>query len=276
VRAGIDARSGVLDFASVYRHAAAHPRVDPDRIIVFAHSEGMLLLAHAIEQALVSPRAVIGMGALLESPVDVVRWQTESRVYESMRQLDEDRDGTVTNEEIRSGFGQSRLMVFRDVGQFLSPEGAWRPSDLEGVRDRWRTVYKASRESALAHKPDEPFRMGELTQASYHWWQQWFTDETPVATRLQSFAGEVSLHYGQHDSQTPAHRQLAMLSGLLGAPVSVRVYPGVGHSLGKDALMGPMDPGSQADLVRDALRLADAPVPTSSPTSTVASGRSQD
>lgn len=261
LRAAVDAQSGVLDFAAVYRHAAAHPRVQSGDVIVFAHSEGMLILSHAIEQGLVSPRAVIGMGALLESPVSVVRWQTEARVYESMRQFDRDRDGAVTNEEIRRGFGESRLKVFRDVEQFLSPAGAWQPSELEDVRDRWRTIYTQSREEALAHKPDEPYLVGGLTQSSYDWWQQWFADETPVATRLRSFPGEVSLHYGQRDSQTPAHRQLAMLSDLLASPVSVRVYPGFGHSLGEDALLGPLDPIAKANLVQDALRLLAAPMP---------------
>jgi alpha-beta hydrolase superfamily lysophospholipase len=265
LRAGVDSQSGVLDFAAVYRHVAAHPRVHPGRIVVFAHSEGMLVLSHAIEQGLVSPRAVLGMGALLESPVSVVRWQTEARVYESLRQFDRDRDGKVTNEEIRRGFGESRLKVFRDVEQFLSPVGAWQPSELEDVRDRWRSIYTQSREEALARKPDDPYVVGGLTQSSYAWWQQWFADETPVATRLRSFPGEVSLHYGQRDSQTPAHRQLAMLSDLLASPVSVRVYPGFGHSLGEDALLGPVDPIAKANLVQDALRLLAEPAPAIGP-----------
>lgn len=264
IRAGVDAQSGSLDLSAVYRHAASHPRVQPGRVIVFAHSEGMLVLSHAIEQGLVSPSAVIGVGALLESPVSVVRWQTEARVYESMRQLDRDRDGTVTNEEIRSGFGGSRLKVFRDVEQFLSPAGVWQPSDLEDVRERWRTIHAESREAALARKPEEPYQVGGLTQASYGWWQQWYTDETPVAARLRSFTGEVSLHFGQRDSQTPAHRQLAMLSDLLASPVSVRVYPGFGHCLGEDALLGPMDPMAKANLVQDAVRLLAATAPAAS------------
>ncbi len=258
LRATVDAQSGVLDFAAIYRFAASHSRVDKDRIVVLAHSEGMLLATKAIQEKLISPSGIIGIGALLESPSSVVRWQTEARVYESMLFMDLNDDDVVTNDEIRSSFRNSPLGVFRDVGQFLSPSGEWRKSELEAVRERWRAVYARTKDDAMKRDPAEPYTVGGVTQASYGWWQQWFSDTTPVSLRLQSFSGEVSLHYGQRDSQTPAYRQLSMLSDLVGPSIAVQVYPGLGHSLGEDPLLGPVAPKAKVRIVEETLRLLSA------------------
>lgn len=249
----ISAGSGSEDFAEVFAWAR---RQNPDACIAsLAHSEGMAHMARAVGDGKASPAAIFGIGALMESPATVFRWQRIDRIPESIQLSDLNQDGQTTNEEVMAGFPDTPAGVFGDPSIFLSPTGAYDPAQTEAVRAAWAQYYAVERESALAALPEGPFAVGGVTMASYDWWQQWFSDDMPIARRLRAFDGPIRLFYGSKDSQTPAARQKAAVEAeLAGADMEIALLQGVGHTLGRHVFMGPIDEDAAGALVDGVVR----------------------
>lgn len=234
------AASGAEDVATVYAWVRAWR---PDACIaVLAHSEGMLQAARAIESGAISPVALFGFGALMESPVSAMRWQRIDRIPDSLLLVDRDADGVTTNAEIEAFGATTPAAVFGDMKAFASPSGSYSRDDLERVRKAWSEIYERERKEALEADPASAYRLGGRTVASYDWWRQWFTDETPVAARLKRFNGPVRLLYGAIDSQTPPARQARAIDAqLANRDVTTRVFADLGHTLGRNVFLGPID-----------------------------------
>jgi hypothetical protein len=64
--------------------------------------------------------------------------------------------------------------------------------------------------------------------------------------------------YGANDPQTPPERQLKALksSAALAANWHSQVFPNLGHTLGPDVLMGPMDLDAQNFLLQEVERVS--------------------
>ena len=249
----VSTETQIQDLLAAYEVAAQAS----SSVIVIAHSEGFAVLGRAIERGDINPAGVIGVGALLESPESVLQWQMVDRVAGSLEALDQDGDGVTTNQEIRDGYSTSWAAVFDNLSAMLSPAGSWTSEDIEAVRAAWRSMYDQSRDEALSHAPDTLFEIQGRPVASYRWWRSWFTDSTPVAARLRSYVGPVTLIYGDLDSQTPPERQL-VAHRQAGATHLRRfvVLPGVGHTLGDNVLMGPIADAERDLLVAEIERLA--------------------
>ena len=252
ILASVSTETLVQDLATAYRVAAREGHC----VIVLGHSEGFAHIASAIASGTINPCGNIGIGALLESPATVLEWQMVDRVASSLSQMDQDRDGITTNEEIREGYARSWASVFGNLSALLSPSGSWSSEQIEVVRQAWRTMYDASREEALSQDPDALFEMQGRPVASYRWWQSWFTDTTPVADNLTSYRGPATFIYGELDSQTPPERQL-VAHRLAGASADRRfvIMPGVGHTLGSHVLMGPIGEDEKEQLLDEVDRL---------------------
>ena len=72
VLGAVTAQTKVDDLGAVAAEAHKDPRIAGKCLILFAHSEGMLTAARAIEQGLVKPAAILGVGAPMESPQSVL------------------------------------------------------------------------------------------------------------------------------------------------------------------------------------------------------------
>lgn len=242
------------DFEAVFALA----RDEAACTLVLAHSEGFSALAQAIGQGAVQPDAIVGIGALLESPQSVMHWQVSERVAGSLEALDRDRDGVTSNAEIRDGFTTSWASVFGNLDALLSPSGAWTTEDIQRVRAAWQAAYEAARVEASAHSPEELFEQQGQPVASFRWWQSWFEDSTPIATYLRDYSGPTAFLYGDRDSQTPPERQIvAHRNAGAGFNRRFSILPGVGHTLGDHVLMGPIRQDARALLLDEIQRLAD-------------------
>jgi hypothetical protein len=244
----VGANSGSEDVAAVYRWTRAF--APGGRIIVFAHSEGMLQVAQAVESGLIKPAAIVGMGGLMESPVSVFRWQRVDRIPESMAAMDVNHDQVVTNDEVRAGFARTPAAVFGNINLFLAPTGSFNQADLAKIADFWRDYYDKEKADALSKADSEPFMLGDTVAGSYGWWKTWFTDTTPVAQRLSAYSGSIRLFYGLIDSQTPLKRQRPAIDKYLAsADVKVFELPDLGHTLGRDVFLGPIDPSAMGQII---------------------------
>lgn len=246
------ADSGVEDLVAVYEIVRA--RLPGIPVFLFAHSEGMLHVARAVEERSIRPDAIIGMGALMESPVSAFSWQRIDRIPEALTSLDGNGDCTVTNDEIREGFSRTPAAVFGAVDAFLAPDGAWSRENLAEMRQAWQAYYDREVADALAHPRGDLLIVGGKPIATYGWWQTWFTDEKPVAARMLG-GPPLYLFYGSADSQTPSERQRAAVDAA-GLEAKIEVFDDLGHTLGYDVFRGPIEPEPRARIIRLVSRLS--------------------
>ncbi len=62
VRLKVDPETIRSDIVTVYRHAVRHPRLDRRRLVVFAHSEGVIHASRLLSERKISATAVVLMG----------------------------------------------------------------------------------------------------------------------------------------------------------------------------------------------------------------------
>lgn len=254
VRATVTPENVRSDIAQVFAHARTQAKIDADRVAIFGHSEGSLNTAHAVADGQISPSGLVYMGFLAESPTGIVRWQMTDR-YLRILSWDADRDGSLTNAEIRVGYVADPYFSILGVPMdaFLAPSGAWTEATLRATID---DTYNDVRVQALETDDSSPYKLDDLGHvfASQRWWKQFFNDDVSVAALLTAFDGPIFAHNGTGDSQTPADREFAFVTGLSGAyrhaPV-LRTYAGKGHGLSDHPLYGPIDPDIKVHILRD-------------------------
>lgn len=230
----------VNDLAAVYAWAQARDGLNARCIIFFGHSEGMAHIGRLADTDARRPLAVIGMGALLESPRSVFHWQRTGRDAHSLRMMDTDGDGRTTNEEVQANFMRTPSGVWETNAPFLSPSGAWEGAMIEALPAMQEAaLYAPERAQILAQADDAPFPNAQTPMASYAWIKSFFTDETPIAQRLARWDAPMIFHYGSYDSQTVAARQQSAAAPLEQARFTI--HPNRGHSLGEHPLFGPID-----------------------------------
>lgn len=211
-------------------------------VVVFAHSEGMLHVAGLAERGGPQPDLLIGMGAPMESKLSAVRWQVSGRDAYSLRMMDADGDGHVTNEEVEANWMKTPSAVFGRMAPFVQPDGVWTAEEIAQVETIQGGIYERAKTMALAQPDHAPYPSAAAPAFSYSWWKSWFTDDRPIATLLTRWSMPMILHYGSLDSQVREDRQRAAAEGVLpDGQISWVSHEGRGHSLGDHVLMGPID-----------------------------------
>jgi len=229
------------DLAAVYQWARARNGLNARCVVLFAHSEGLLHVARLAESGARAPDAVIAIGGLLESPMSVVRWQMTERDAHSLRLMDGDGDGSVTNAEVEANWRNTPSSWVETPAPFLQPDGVWTPEEIASVTTVQTQLYEQERNRSLAANDADPYPNATTPMARYSWWKSWFTDETPAAQQLARWRVPMIFHYGSKDSQTNYERQRAAAGDLFGNRATFVVHPDRGHSLGEHALLGPVD-----------------------------------
>ncbi|MES2835171.1 MAG: hypothetical protein V4707_10735 [Pseudomonadota bacterium] len=231
------------DVEAVYDWARSPQGLNARCVVVFVHSEGSAHLAGVAERGVVpQPRLIIGMGAAMESKVSAVRWQMSGRDAYSLVMMDENGDGSVTNDEVRANWLKTPSGMFGRLEPFMQPDGVWTPEDIEQVRMVQGGMYEAQKTAALAMGDADPYPGAAAPAFSGAWWKSWFTDDTPIAQRFAAWSTPMILHYGTLDSQVREDRQRAAVQGVLpDAQVTWITHADRGHSLGTEHLFGPVD-----------------------------------
>jgi len=255
------------DVEAVWNFTLNHPRIDPRRALIWAHSEGCGHTARLIGARRICPRGAIFVGTATESPVGLVRWQMVDQYAEHAMTWDADGDGRVTEADVNREFPKDAL--FTAVGMrrevLTPPTEGW---TLETIRGRFAEEYEATKAAALA-KPDDapypdPWPEFRMVAASNNWWKQWFTDTMPMIDHLAGYLGRASFHFGEIDSQNSGKRQFLFAESRIKAEIFARpprlvLHENRGHSLrtGEPA-HGPMDPEATACLVKEIVEMLSA------------------
>lgn len=240
---GVTADNLSLDAEAVMAWARSPAGLNAKCVVVFAHSEGAVHLAGVARRGQQpAPDLIIGMGAPLESKVWGLKWQLVSRDADSLVMMDADGDGVITNEEVRANWQRTPSGVFGMLEPFLHPNGTWTAQDIQALRNNQTAAYEQAKAAALAQSDAAPYPNAQTPVFSYGWWKSWFTDEQPIAPMFAAWNAPMTLHYGSLDSQVREDHQRVAASGVLSQDgVRFTSHEGRGHSLGVEALFGPID-----------------------------------
>jgi hypothetical protein len=221
----------------------------------FAHSEGMIHVARLAEAGTPPPALVIGMGAAMEGPSVTLRWQLTGRDADSLEMMDADRNGIVTNDEVKANLSRTPSGAHGVLDPFLHPSGQWTATDIAQVRTVQAQLYAKHKQETMAHADTDPYPKAETPFTAYEWWKSWFIDDVPAGVRLMRWTTPVILHYGDKDSQTPAARQIAAAKRHLPADrLNIHLHSDRGHTLGPDVLFGPIEEAIADRIAEEAAR----------------------
>jgi len=260
VRQTVSVQTQMDDVEDVWNFTLNHPRVEPARALIWAHSEGGGNVARLIGMRRICPLGVIIVGSALESPVGLVHWQMVDGYAKHLMKWNSDGDGRVTQADIDRHFPTDHLFPAMSItpDMLTPPNGGW---TIVTARDRFSKIYDKTKAAALAKPDDAPYpdQWGEfrMIAASNNWWKQFFEDTKPMIDHFAEYRGYSSFHIGEIDSQSPGKRELAFGESRIRAGIFARAprlvfHKGRGHSLrtGQPAA-GPMDNAAKASLVQE-------------------------
>lgn len=122
------------DVAAVYDWARSPGGTGTRCTVFFVHSEGMIHVARLAAAGAPAPASIIGVGAAMEGPAATLRWQLTGRDADSLEMMDADRNGIVTNDEVKANLSRT-------------PSGAhayWSPSCILPVNGPPPTLPKSA------------------------------------------------------------------------------------------------------------------------------------
>lgn len=230
------------DVGALYDWTRSPEGLGAQCVVFFVHSEGGVHLAGVARTDAPPPALIIGMGAPLESKAAAVRWQLSGRDAESLRLMDGDGDGSVTNAEVEANWMRTPSAVFGTMVPFIQPDGVWTPEDIAMVETVQAGLYDQTKAAALALPDEAPYPNAQAPAFSQGWWKTWFTDDRPLAQAYAAWGAPMILHYGEIDSQVREARQRAAGEGVMNpGQVTFVSHAGRGHTLGEGVIMGPID-----------------------------------
>lgn len=117
--------------------------------ILFGFSEGFWHAASIADRGHVAVRALVALGAGVESLQSLTRWQLTDRAIETLPEFDRDKNGEISNEEIRKGYSEGVRNITSDVRDWISPSGTWNDNNVaefgQWLRKGYEDVVLASR-----------------------------------------------------------------------------------------------------------------------------------
>lgn len=229
------------DLSAIHAWVRSPDGLGAGSIIFFGHSEGMLHIGRLAASGAPAPVRVIGVGAAMRAPKTILHWQMVERDPFSIRMLDEDGDGIVSNEDVRAGYKRTPAAPSA-IETLLSETGFWDAAGLARLRAERQAAYDEVARTARDTDDMTPYPNTETAVAAFEWWKSWFIDDETVAERVARWGVPLSLHYGSLDSQTNEPLERAAAEAALSPDLlTITVHPGVGHGLGPDPSIGPMD-----------------------------------
>ena len=242
IRRSVDAETILDDIQAVYDYTVNHSRIKKDEMVILAHSEGSLNISRLIQRKRISPKGLVFMGGMTESPKSLIRWQFIDRSVEQAFAMDTDGDGILTNLEVWAGYEGS---FFEEnevpITNLLSPTGMW---NRYGLYSFYTLEYNTIMTATLFTPDYISYIQKDIVYSSIAWWKKWFTDSTPVVQKLKDFEGKITYFNGTIDIQAPGRKQLDFLQKYASRMKSIpefKLFEGKGHSRSNHPMYGPID-----------------------------------
>lgn len=251
IRAGVTVDSILNDIKVVFDFAKTQDFIDRNKLFILAHSEGSINVSRLVARGDFNPAGILFIGGLTESPKSMIHWQMVNRSVDWFFEMDENKDGTLTNEEINANYSKSNFNGNTPLERLLSPSGNWTRDSLTAAMEE---IYALQRSAILSKKDEDPYLSNGVVFASYQWWKSWFQDDISVLEKLKDFAGPIKYHNGDIDSQTPGIREESFLRSTqikMATTPEFELHRGRGHGLSPDMLYGPIDEDIANEIVSD-------------------------
>ena len=260
IRKSVTPETLASDAAAVYRFLLEHSAVDPENVVIFAHSEGGIHISRLVGNEQISPKGIIFAGVTSGSPSGAVRWQMVDRYVDELMRWDRDGDGQIQSNDIEECYANS---FFAEVGidenEFHDQSGVW----TESFAKKFFEAKYEKEKVAVLDCPDEmPFpksdeRTLDYVAASYRWLKTFFCDETLMISLLAKYSGQVAYHFGEIDRQIPFAAEVdnieANASSMACLPKIV-VHHQRGHAFASGkAVNGPMDAEAENIFVNEVI-----------------------
>ncbi len=249
------------DIQSVYEHAITRPIVNKNALAFITHSAGGMHLGHLVQRGVVQPKLVIDLAGLAESPREALVWQNTIANIENAKKCDLNFDGILTPTELSQCSLSPMLKKILLMADVIADE----PVELDKLESVWlpkRVLALAEQRAIFAKANDEArSQSGGVTvgavvgPVSYHY--DLSLDSTPVLERYADMHGRLIHYWGGKDVSVNMERQILATRSVAKRPkdMLIRQFPELGHGLGRDSLVGPMD-DSVLPFLREDLRAA--------------------
>jgi predicted esterase len=239
----------IEDIQSVYEYAIKRPMVKKNEVAFITHSAGGQYLAPLIQRGVIQPKLVINVAGLAEDPQAAFFWQNSIRHIQQAKKCDQNED----DQCVISPMIRAQTMDILAIGA-----GQVKISDLETTWLAKRTLeLKQHLEALNAHDSDErkkptPLVVGAVV-GPVSLFVDTANDKIPVVERYADMVGTLIFYWGEKDVAVDANRQQQAAKNISKRPKNflVRKFPNLGHSLGTDALIGPMDDSVLPILLKD-------------------------
>jgi hypothetical protein len=218
VRKNVSPEQMRSDFFQVYDHAANLPCIERSQITVFGHSEASFHVAHLVQQKKISPRALVFMGMVAESPKSLVHWQA----------------------------------VERTVGKLMRENGS---QDRQALTEKYEKEYADTVAREMA-QPDEKVHADFWSYKWWKMW--WSDETRVVDQLKDYPGEIVAHLADEDTSVSGPRQQeiLRAETPKFKIPPKIVMHSGKGHSLGSDGLRGPISPDSFKLVVDDIVRVS--------------------
>jgi pimeloyl-ACP methyl ester carboxylesterase len=225
----------VDDLYSIYNFAKTLSQ--EKKLILVGHSEGCLNIARMISKYGLQNEKVLFLSPAFESPKSLVWWQRVGRLGSWLRELAPNQ-GDITIEDVRKGFGYSKLSSLYTIEHFLPHGGVWTEEMLAKKERKLEEDYQRDVSWIVKQDDKDPWP-GPYTYASFSWWKQWHLDEKTLDHYLADFSGDMKCIFGEFDTQVEYARQIVHFPQSSACNFSAKILPGVGHTFGYHGLLGP-------------------------------------
>jgi pimeloyl-ACP methyl ester carboxylesterase len=251
----------IEDIQSVHEHAVTRLMVDKSATAFITHSAGSVYLGPLVQNGAVAPRLVINIGGLVESPYDTVLWQNTDWAIGLARKCDTDGDGILKSVELNQCPASPMVRTMATKSLALG-DGQMSLAEMEtDWLPKRKLVFKEHLRMLAAFGEEERNKSGGITAGvvvgPVSFLADFSNDQTAVIERYADMTGKLMYYWGNNDVTVSAEREKRAIPLAAKRPkqLQIREFPGLGHCLGKDELVGPMD-DSVMPFLREDLRAA--------------------
>ncbi|MFN7571308.1 MAG: hypothetical protein ACK5TK_07640 [Betaproteobacteria bacterium] len=216
VRRTIGAGTLQSDAYVVLNHARHRFAIEEHRLALVGFSEGGLIVADLISEALLAPQVAVLASTPLEPFRSAVRWQFVDKLPEVI----EFSGASFSNEMAKLYFAnRTRNAVQRDFdAPVLSADGSWRPDNVDELRDKLKQIFEKRYVQILSASGSELWfsEDGELDVPSHSVAaaQEKLRRSTPLTAQFLGYKGKLRFVLGSEDEQFPLRRQLPYIHTL--------------------------------------------------------------
>lgn len=245
------------DALRILQHVRRQPQVDPSRVFLLGHSEGTDIVSKLAADHRELVRGVVAIGVSGDSSKDSLRLQIVDNQVGYARKFDRDRDGVLSAAEVNAVPGDLRvwLRLWEAMG-LIGPAGRqYRLTPALDPEGRQEVEISGQLRAFLAGYFDRTYP--DFLFMGPHWGAYMRDAERFgfTTTLLPRYPGPVLMMNGDRDDQTPlggAVRAYEAVRRSGNADVTLKVYPGTGHTLAplRDGVttLGPMSEQALTDL----------------------------